>query len=215
MLATNTQRYMFSNFDQVLDHLSLLESSDYIETTGVWSYYQILSHCKDHILYSMIGFPYYYAAFFRKTIGKYLLAKLLKRGYMEPNGYNGEMKTTRIEGDEQKALVELKEAIFSFQKYNKEFATHPIYDKMDKATWEKFHSMHIANHLSFVEFRPERMRLKDSVAEAFGKEQAGTISKPSVPVTTLSKLEAMDAMIRKPTPKPRGKIKNVIQKRTK
>ncbi|HMV43288.1 MAG TPA: DUF1569 domain-containing protein [Leptospiraceae bacterium] len=213
MTAIFIKRYTFTNLDQVLDHLAILEKSNYIETTGLWSFYQILTHCKDHIHYSMNGFPYYYAAFFRKTLGKYLLSKLLKRGYMEPNGYNGDTISNRVEGNEMQALNELREAIYAFRSFNGEFASHPMYDKMDKATWEKFHSMHIANHLSFVEYLPEKMRMKDSVSENLGKEEP--ISKPSIPVTTLSKLEAMDAMIRKPVPKSKGKIKNVIQKRTK
>ena len=97
----------------------------FVETTGAWSYYQILKHCTDHIEFSMSGFPYTYSPFLRKTVGKYLLSKLLERGYMLPDGYNGQLETARIEGDDRLALSQLKAAIYSFRKFNKDFAIHP------------------------------------------------------------------------------------------
>ncbi len=108
MIAINTRKYVFTDFVQVLEHIENLERTQFVETTGVWSYYQILRHCTEHIQFSMTHFPYTYNPFLRKTVGKYLLARILERGYMMPDGYNGEIETVRIEGDDKVALMQLK-----------------------------------------------------------------------------------------------------------
>lgn len=211
MITINARKYVFTDFVQVLDQIEILERTQFVETTGVWSYYQILKHCTDHIEFSMTGFPYTYSPFLRKTVGKYLLSRLLERGYMLPDGYNGQLETARIEGDDRLALSQLKAAIHSFRKFNKDFAIHPLYDTMDKPTWEKFHSIHIANHLSFVEIFPIELEFDDNLQDTFFQQDISIPKILSVP--SLSKLEAQDGMIRKRKSKSKTKIKSVVQKR--
>ena len=211
MITINARKYVFTDFVQVLEQIDILERTQFVETTGVWSYYQILKHCTDHIEFSMTGFPYTYSPFLRKTVGKYLLSRLLERGYMLPDGYNGQLETARIEGDDRLALSQLKAAIHSFRKFNKDFAIHPLYDTMDKPTWEKFHSIHIANHLSFVEIFPIELEFDDNLQDTFFQQD---VSSPKIlSVSSLSKLEAQDGMIRKRKSKSKTKIKSVVQKR--
>ena len=211
MITINARKYVFTDFVQVLEQIDILERTQFVETTGAWSYYQILKHCTDHIEFSMSGFPYTYSPFLRKTVGKYLLSKLLERGYMLPDGYNGQLETARIEGDDRLALSQLKAAIYSFRKFNKDFAIHPLYDTMDKPTWEKFHSIHIANHLSFVEIFPIELEFDDNLQDTFFQQDVST---PKIlSVSSLSKLEAQDGMIRKRKSKSKTKIKSVVQKR--
>jgi hypothetical protein len=198
MITINARKYVFTDFVQVLEQIDILERTQFVETTGAWSYYQILKHCTDH-------------PFLRKTVGKYLLSKLLERGYMLPDGYNGQLETARIEGDDRLALSQLKAAIYSFRKFNKDFAIHPLYDTMDKPTWEKFHSIHIANHLSFVEIFPIELEFDDNLQDTFF--QQGVSTPKILSVSSLSKLEAQDGMIRKRKSKSKTKIKSVVQKR--
>lgn len=61
MIAINTRKYVFTDFVQVLEHIENLERTQFVETTGVWSYYQILRHCTEHIQFSMTHFPYTYS----------------------------------------------------------------------------------------------------------------------------------------------------------
>ena len=211
MITINARKYVFTDFVQVLEQIDILERTQFVETTGAWSYYQILKHCTDHIEFSMSGFPYTYSPFLRKTVGKYLLSKLLERGYMLPDGYNGQLETARFEGDDRLALSQLKATIYSFRKFNKDFAIHPLYDTMDKPTWEKFHSIHIANHLSFVEIFPIELEFDDNLQDTFF--QQGVSTPKILSVSSLSKLEAQDGMIRKRKSKSKTKIKSVVQKR--
>lgn len=194
MIAINTRKYAFTDFVQVLEQVEILERARFVETTGVWSYYQILRHCTEHIQFSMTHFPYTYNPFLRKTVGKYLLARILERGYMMPDGYNGQIETVRIEGDDRIALLQFKAAIFAFRKFNREFAIHPLYDVMDKPTWERFHSIHIANHFSFVEIFPIEMEYEEDVEEIITQNIQKQNSSPILSIHTLSKLEAQDGM---------------------
>ncbi len=213
MITINTRKYTFTDFVQVLEQIEALEKARFIETTGIWSYYQILKHCTDHLQFSMTGFPYTYSPFLRKTVGKYLLSKLLERGYMLPDGYNGQIETFRIEGDDKEALLQLKATIYSFRKFNKDFAIHPLYDVMDKPTWERFHSIHIANHLSFVEIFPLELELGDYAEETFFNVKEQVDTPHFLSVNSLNKLETQDGMITKRNTKSKTKIKPVIQKR--
>ncbi len=130
---------------------------------------------------------------------------------MMPDGYNGEIETVRIEGDDKVALMQLKRVIYAFRKYNREFAIHPLYDVMDKPTWEKFHSIHIANHLSYVEIFPIEMEYEEVIEERITESIQKEHTNPRLNVHTLSKLEAQDGMsIRR---KSKTKIKTVTQKR--
>lgn len=210
MITINSKKYAFTDFVQVLNQIETLENTKFVETTGNWSYYQILKHCSDHIQYSMHGFPYIYTPFLRKTVGRYLLSKILERGFMLPDGYNGQEITTRVEGDDREALSELKASIYSFRRFNKEFAVHPLYDVMDKPTWEKFHSIHIANHLSFVETFPLELELEEFAEETFFKVNDLVDSSRFL---SISKLEEQDGMMTKRKNKSKTKIKSVIQKR--
>lgn len=205
MIAINTRKYAFTDFVQVLEQIEVLERTQYVETTGVWSYYQILRHCTEHIQFSMTHFPYTYNPFLRKTVGKYLLARILERGYMMPDGYSGEIETVRIEGDDKVALMQLKKAIYAFRKFNREFAIHPLYDVMDKPTWERFHSIHIANHLSFVEIYPIEMEYASEVEEIITQNIQKQNSSPIFTIHSLSQLEAQDGMNTKRKPKMKNK----------
>ena len=213
MITINARKHTFTDFVQVLEQIEILEKARFVETTGTWSYYQILKHCTDHIQFSMTSFPYTYTPFLRKTVGKYLLSKLLERGYMLPDGYNGQIDTARIEGDDKVALLQFKSAIYLFRKFNKEFAIHPFYDAMDKPTWEKYHSIHIANHLSFVEIFPLQLEVDDYLEETFSPIIQDTLASPFLFINSLNKLEAHDGLITKRKSKPKSKMKSMIQKR--
>ncbi len=82
---------------------------------------------------------------------------------------------------------------------------------MDKPTWEKFHSIHIANHLSYVEIFPIEMEYEEVIEERITESIQKEHTNPRLNVHTLSKLEAQDGMsIRR---KSKTKIKTVTQKR--
>ncbi|MBK8394851.1 MAG: DUF1569 domain-containing protein [Leptospiraceae bacterium] len=212
MIAINTRKCVFTDFVQVLEQIEVLEKTQFVETTGVWSFYQILRHCTEHIQFSMTQFPYTYNPFLRKTVGKYLLAKILDRGYMMPDGYSGQIETVRIEGDDKLALSQLKSAIYAFRKFHRDFAIHPLYDEMDKPTWEKFHSIHIANHLSFVETFPIEMNYEDGLEEKIFEQNLQTEKQlPILTIHSLNKLEAQDGLVGKRRSK--SKMNSVVRKR--
>ncbi|MEM7179542.1 MAG: DUF1569 domain-containing protein [Spirochaetota bacterium] len=141
----------FSNFDDAIKELEKLNSSK-VKTTGRWSFYQIMNHCAEYIEYSMKGFPYsnLFLFFFRIVWGRVKLKKILAQGYIETGQTNPFAPRLREDGDEQKAMQRLKNAIDEFLEYQGEFAVHPEFNKMDRSEWELFHAYYLANHLSFV-----------------------------------------------------------------
>ncbi|MCB1176387.1 MAG: DUF1569 domain-containing protein [Leptospiraceae bacterium] len=181
------------NFEDLERELEHLEQAEKIETSGVWSFYQILLHISNFIHYSMHGYPVMLPAIFRKTIGRFYFKRLMKKGVMEPGGYNPSTPKIREDGGIKPVLQKCKEVINDFKIFEGEFAPHPVFDKLDKSTWEKFHSIHASLHLSFVhpEYREvEIIPAEESVSQEEEKpiEKAKTkkekkVSKKKLPLT--------------------------------
>jgi hypothetical protein len=139
-----------NNFEELEHELDELESASEIETTGKWSFYQILLHISDSIHYSIHGYPGVLPWLIRKTIGRIVLGRLIAEGKMNPGHYNPTAPKEREEGDYKSAMSRLRECIKEFKNHDGIFSVHPIFDAMDKHTWEKLHCIHASLHMSFV-----------------------------------------------------------------
>ncbi len=138
------------NLEDLEQELNYLESADQIQTLGELSFYQIINLIKDTIYSSMHGYPRLAPWIIRKTIGRLLLARILVEGKMNPLSYEPLVQKDNSEGDIHNALSNLREVILEFRNWNKTFSVHPIFDLMDKQTWEKIHCMYASLQLSFV-----------------------------------------------------------------
>lgn len=138
----------FKNFEDVRAELAELGKGP-VETTGVWSYFQILNHCATAMENSMKGLEREMSWWQKHVKGPLFFRKNARDGFI-PAGIKGNPQTAppeRIEGDEKAALTKLHQAMEDFEKFAGKLSVHPRLGKLNKKQWYLFHAMHIANHL--------------------------------------------------------------------
>lgn len=138
------------NLDDVEAELNYLDGAGSIQTSGLWTYYQILSHMNDAVHFSMTGFPSVLPGFIRKTVGRYMFKKIIRTEVMKPGYLNPSAPKKREEGDARLMLQKLRSTLSEFKNYNGEMAVHPIFDRLSKEEFTKLHSIHFSLHLSFA-----------------------------------------------------------------
>jgi hypothetical protein len=141
------------NFSEALQELKKLETSKIKVVSGSWNLYQIINHCAQSIEYSMSGYPELKSVVFRKTVGKlaYSVFSFKNKMSHDTNAPVPGAPDLAKEGDIKIALQRLYKAIEDFQNFTGELKPHLAYDNLNKIEYEKARSMHIANHLSFIE----------------------------------------------------------------
>jgi hypothetical protein len=114
---------------------------------------QVLNHCAASIEYSRAGYPQNKPALVQKTVGRFVLRRFLARGALSHN------RNAPIPGDKpledpgtQIAAERLLKAIADFQATPEPLAPHFVYGPMTKADYERIHAMHVADHLSGLEY---------------------------------------------------------------
>lgn len=135
------------NFEDVRAELDRLHSGP-VETTGNWSYYQILTHLTQAVEGSMKGVKREMTWWKRNVLGPLLHRLFVLRGYI-PRGIKGP-PSDRVEGDETEALVRFRAALDNFEKFEGPFSDHRILGPLNKKQWAEFHPLHFANHVSHV-----------------------------------------------------------------
>jgi hypothetical protein len=136
-----------------------------VASSGPWSVAQVLAHCAQSIEYSLIGFPLAKPGWFQATIGKLVLGKFLRQGYMSHD------LTAAIpgappphDGEPREALDRLLAAIDKFEAHEGPFAPHFAYGTVDKARYGRVQAMHIAQHLENLRPVPRQAAEKEGVA---------------------------------------------------
>jgi hypothetical protein len=119
-----------------------------VETTGKWSYYQILTHLTKAVEGSMKGLKRELPWWKKHLMGPLLYRIFILRGYI-PRGIKGP-PADRIEGNEAEALAQFRKALETFEKFEGPWSEHPIMGRLNKEQWANFHPMHFANHVSHV-----------------------------------------------------------------
>ncbi len=140
----------FKTFDEARAELARLEKGP-VETTGNWSYFQILTHCAKGAESSVTSFSTLKPWLLRRIVGPIALKKLFKDGFI-PAGIGAKkgVKVERLEGDEKAALARLRKALDAFEKHEGPWGEHPFFGKLDKKKWTLLTSLHLANHLSWA-----------------------------------------------------------------
>lgn len=144
----------FKKIDDIRRELANLEKGPVI-TTGNWSYFQILEHCRKAVEGSMKGLQREMSWWKKHVIGPIGMYKTAMDGVI-PTGIGSPMKGTpveRIEGDEKTALEQLRKALDDFEKFEGNLSSHPRFGPMNKKQWLLFHSMHLANHLGHARLK--------------------------------------------------------------
>ncbi|HEY8143031.1 MAG TPA: DUF1569 domain-containing protein [Kofleriaceae bacterium] len=156
-------RRQIQSLQEVRDELAAVDPT-LVAVDGAWSVSQVLAHCAQSIEYSLIGFPLAKPAWFQATVGKVVLRKFLKQGFMS-HDVNAAIPGAPPPhtGDARAALDRLLAAIDEFEAHAEPFAPHFAYGPVDKARYGRVQAMHIAQHLE--SFRPvarpaERVAMK-------------------------------------------------------
>lgn len=152
------------SFDDLLTELSTIENqyrNQTVTTTGNWSFYQILDHLTTSIVASVQGYPKMMPKAIRRTLGPKALKHILKTGKMKAGAKNPDAPQKREDGDEHKALSNLRQSIKVFRSHKGDYAEHSFFGPINKEDYEKMHSIHAALHLSFVQL-DENLTIKEN-----------------------------------------------------
>ena len=132
------------NFREVRADLALLVKGP-VESTGNWSFFQMLDHLSKAVEGSLKGIKKEMPWWKRHLAGPLAYRLFALRGFI-PAGIKGR-PSDRIEGDEASALARFREAMEIFEKSDGPPSDHPILGPLNKRQWEAFHAMHYANHV--------------------------------------------------------------------
>jgi len=116
-----------------------------VETTGKWSYYQMITHLTGAVEGSMKGTRREMPWWKRRLVGPLLYRFFAFRGYI-PAGIKGR-PAERIEGNEAEAVAQFRKSLEAFEKYEGPYSDHPILGPLNKRQWAVFHPMHFMNHV--------------------------------------------------------------------
>jgi hypothetical protein len=197
------RKIKFNSWQEIEEEFSILEQSGRVETSGVWSFYQILKHINDALHYSMNGFPNMKPAIIRKTIGRIALSYFMKRNEMRAGLPNSSAPKKREEGDERVMFQKLKATLKEYKEFQGEFAPHTIFGDLTREEWDKLHLMHFSLHLSFA--HPDKTTQRK-------------LTSPAFPIIEEDKLELVTSEIKKEKPqKTKSKVvkKPTSKKKTK
>jgi hypothetical protein len=154
-------RRQIHSLEEIRDELAKLDP-DQLEVDGPWTIGQVFAHCAQSMEYSLIGFPLDKPPWFQATIGKLVLWRFLRQGYMSHNVQGpipGAPPPTN--NKPRPSLDRLLESIDKFLAHSGPFAPHFAYGPVDKARYARVQAMHIAEHL-------ESFRTRSSAASAAG-----------------------------------------------
>jgi hypothetical protein len=137
----------FTGLDDILRDISPRKPGS-TETTGVWSYSQILNHCSDE-LESVIRDVKPYPWILRFLFVDHFRKKFLKDGFYTLPPFAGR-KGFNMEGNERTALIRIRELIDDFKNLPGPMVFHPFYGRIPKVECEKLLAFHAAHHFEFI-----------------------------------------------------------------
>jgi hypothetical protein len=120
-------------------------------TVGDWSLGQICNHLTTTLTWTVEGYPKLAPWFVRKTVGPLLLKRILRTGRF-PDGIKLPKRYLPKPGVDDRAEAEaLRAAIWHFASYSGRLSDHPMAGQIARLDWERFHCIHCARHLGFVQ----------------------------------------------------------------
>ncbi|MNV38270.1 hypothetical protein D3C71_1298160 [compost metagenome] len=142
----------FTSLQDVKKELLNMYEYDVIQTKQ-WPVYEILAHCAQTIEYSMTGYPQMKPKVVRNTIGRVVIKRFLKQGFMKHDLTAHVPGAAKIErqGTAKEGIDLLLKAIDAFQEYKGPLAPHLIFGELSKEEYDRYFTMHIADHFSEVQ----------------------------------------------------------------
>jgi hypothetical protein len=105
------------------------------------------------IEYSTTGYPQMKPKLIRKTIGRVVISRFLKRGQMQHNltAHVPGAAVITAQGSAKAGIDRLIRAIDDFYAYEGQLAPHLIFGELTKEEYDRYFAMHAADHFSEVE----------------------------------------------------------------
>ncbi len=117
---------------------------------GNWSLAQVCKHLSGSMVASVDGVPFRYPWILRKTVGPWLVRRILSTGRF-PRGVKLPDRLAPGPGLDARAEAEaLRAAIAAFSAHPGPFADHPLGGPIGRDGWARFHAIHSAHHLGFA-----------------------------------------------------------------
>lgn len=120
--------------------------------SGSWTPGQVLAHCAESIDCSISGFPSERPRWFQATIGRAVLALFFARGALRHD------RNATIPGaaeppatSTEAGLERLITAIDTLASAPEPLARHAVFGPMSRARYERYHAMHVIDHLGELE----------------------------------------------------------------
>ncbi|WP_019914277.1 DUF1569 domain-containing protein [Paenibacillus sp. HW567] len=134
--------------DVKIELVKMLEQEDI--QTKQWSLFEMLTHCSQTIEYSMVGYPQMKPKIVRNTIGRMVIRKFLRQGFMKHDLAAHVPGAAKLEkqGTAKEGIEILLKSIDKFTAYNGPLAPHLVFGALSKEEYDKYFTMHIADHFS-------------------------------------------------------------------
>ena len=171
-----------------------------------WSPYQSFVHCAKTVDYSMSGYPSIKPAIIRNTVGKLVIRKFLKQGYMKHNLMADVPGSPAIDdsASSQDGIQVLIQSIEKYKAYKEDLKPHLLFGKLSKEQYDKYFALHIADHLSSISIEMVELRGKEKAypAQLSGGQQQrvalarSIVTRPKVLLLD-EPLSAIDAKLRR------------------
>lgn len=137
----------FDTYDDVIADIERLESADPVQL-GNWTLGRTCHHLAYYYRGSLEGYPKMLPWIVRKTFGRILLPRILKRGYMKTNGPTiPESRPTAV--DEPAAIADAKALLERLKSVDRVHPS-PLFDHLTVDQCRRLHLIHSAHHLSFL-----------------------------------------------------------------
>ena len=137
-----------ADLTDALRWLDRMDAAPQARTQGAWPLVAVLEHLSQSIEMSMDGFPKENSALFQRTLGSAAFSFFGWRGRMS-HGLDEPIPAApalTMSGDWKPAAQRLRAAIARFQAHTGALRPHFAYGTLDKASFARAHTFHIANH---------------------------------------------------------------------
>ncbi len=144
----------FASLQEVVAFIERLPESSIIESRGEWNAFQIVTHLRQSINYSMTGFPEHKPEWFKATLGGlafhlFALKGATTHGLSTPIPGARELEPL---GNAMDALMQLKKDIQTLL-LTKQLEPHFAYGALNKEQYELAQLFHINEHFTQLRFQ--------------------------------------------------------------
>ena len=142
-----------NNLTEAKAALDALERASSPTPRTAWSISKTLLHCAQSIDASIHGYPAMKPALLRKTVGRVVVWRFLRKGQMNHNKEQPVPGAADIPDDDDpgSAMAALRESIDNFLGHDGPLAPHFVFDLLTKDEYERIHAMHLADHLTAID----------------------------------------------------------------